>query len=94
MKCIDTDDIINKAYNRKSQNTSKKIPRTMNQIRKISNDLIKNCIKKNKNIVFVGMTSKIPNIDKKYFIKIKEFDIVFKRLLLRELNKIVKSEKK
>ena len=94
MKCIDTDDIINKAYNRKSQNTSKKIPRTMNQIRKIPNDLIKNCIKKNKNIVFVGMTSKIPNIDKKYFIKIKEFDIVFKRLLLRELNKIVKSEKK
>lgn len=96
MKCVDTDKIVDNAYNiiEKSQNTTKKIPRTMDKIRKVSNNLIKNYIEKNKNIVFVGMTVKIPEADKKYFIKIIEFDIVFKRLVLRELDKIVQNEKK
>ena len=96
MKCVDTDKIIDKAYIliEKSQTTANKMPRTMNQIRKISNNLIKNYIEKNKNIVFVGMTTQIPNVDKKYFIKIIDFDIVFKRLVIRGLDKIIKSEKK
>jgi hypothetical protein len=70
------------------------MPRTMNQIRKVSNNLIKNYIEKNKNIVFVGMMVKIPDIDKKFFIKITDFNTVFKRLVLRELDKIIKGEKK
>lgn len=96
MKCVDTDEIIDKAYDiiEKSQKTSKKMPRTMRQIRKVSNNLIKNYIEKNKNIVFVGMTAEIPDADKKYFIKITDFNTVFKRLVLRELDKIIKSEKK
>lgn len=96
MKCVDTDEIIDKAYDiiEKSQKTSKKMPRTMSQIRKVSNNLIKNYMEKNKNIVFVGMTAEIPNADKKYFIKITDFNTVFKRLVLRELDKIIKSEKK
>jgi uncharacterized protein with HEPN domain len=43
----------------------------MKQIRKISDQLVENYIKKNKNIVFVGMTAKIPKVDKKYFKSIK-----------------------
>ena len=82
MKCVDTDEIIDKAYDiiEKSQKTSKKIPRTMSQIRKVSNNLIKNYIDKNKNIVFVGMTAKIPNINKRYFIKITDFNTVLRDL--------------
>ena len=96
MKCVDTDEIIDKAYDiiEKSQKCLRKMPRTMSQIRKVSDNLIKNYIEKNKNIVFVGMTAKIPNVDKKYFIKIINFNLVFKRLVLRELDKIIKSEKK
>ena len=47
MKCVDTDKIIDKAYNiiEKSQKTSK-MPKTMNQIKKVSNNLIKNYIEK------------------------------------------------
>ena len=40
------------------------------------------------------MMIKIPDIDKKYFIKITDFNTVFKRLVLRELDKIIKGEKK
>ena len=66
----------------------------MYQIRKVSGKIVKNYINKNKNIVFVGMTVKIPNPDYKYFIKIIDFAVIYKRLLSRELDKIIKNEKK
>jgi hypothetical protein len=96
IKCIDTDDISKEAYDiiEDSQKTTKKIERTMKNLEKISNNIIKEYITSNKIIVFVGMTAKIPNPTHKFFIKITDFTTVYKRLLLRELDKIVKNEKK
>ena len=95
MKCIDTDDIATQAYNtiEKSQKTKQKIPRTMYQIKKISNKIIQSLCRSG-DIVFVGMTATIPNPDIKYFIKITDFKTVFKRLVSRELDKIIKNQTK
>jgi len=96
IKCIDTDDIMKKSINiiEKSQKTNKKMPRTFEQLQKIKKLLVNDYIKKHNKIIFVGMTANIPNITHKFFIKLDDFTTTYKRLLLRELNKIVKNEKK
>ena len=95
--CVDTDDIVKVAIDiiEKSQKTDKKIPRTFNQLQKVKKQVIKKIIKDNSNkkIVFVGMTVDVPNPEHKLFIKITDFTTVYKRLLLRELDKIIKHKK-
>jgi len=94
IKCFDTDDIATKAFNKieNSQKTNKKIPRTLKNLEKISNDLVNNIIKKNNIVVFVGMTIKINNPTYKLFIKINDLTETFKRFQLRELDKIINNE--
>jgi len=92
--CVDTDDIQNKAITiiEKSQNTNNKLPRTLKSLIKIKNKLVNDIINNNNFIVFVGMTANIQNPTYKFFIKITDFTGVYKRLLLRELNKIIKNK--
>ncbi len=89
--CIDTDDIRKKALDiiDKTRKTDKKMPRTFKQLNLIKKRLIKHYIRKNKKIVFVGMTANIPEATHKFFIEITDHTIVYKRLLLRELKKII-----
>lgn len=51
-------------------------------------------MKNNSKIAFVGMTADIPLPTHKFFIKITDFTSVYKRLLLRELEKIFINHKK
>ena len=95
--CIDTDDIYNSSIDiiEKSQNTKNKLPRTFNSLKKVIKQSINDIIKNNSNkiIIFVGMTAEISNPDYTYFIKINDLVMVYKRLVLRELNKIISNEK-
>lgn len=95
--CVDTDDIMKNAIDiiEKSQKSIKKMPRTFKQLQKVKKQIVNKIIKENvnKKIVFVGMTVDVPNPEHKLFIKINDFTTVYKRLLLRELSKIVKHEK-
>ncbi len=95
--CVDTDDIMKNAIDiiEKSQKTDKKMPRTFKQLQKVKKQIVNKIIKDNSNkkIVFVGMTVDVPNPEHKLFIKITDFTTVYKRLLLRELSKIVKHER-
>ena len=86
--CIDTDNIMKKA--RKIGNNTNNI----NKLKKIEQMLINKYIEKNDKIAFVGMTIDIPLSTHKYFIKITDFTLVFKRLLLRELDKIYENYNK
>jgi hypothetical protein len=96
IKCIDTDDIMKEAINiiETSQNTNNKMPRTIKQLDKIKKQIVDYYIKKYDNIIFAGITVTIINPDYKFFIKITDFSNVYKRLLLRELNKIIKNKNK
>ena len=69
-------------------NTNKKYPRTFNQMKKIEKQIVNEYINNNDKIIFVGMTADIPTPTHKFFIKITDFTLVYKRLLLRELEKI------
>jgi hypothetical protein len=77
-----------------SQQTNKKMPKTLNQLQKIKKLLVNNYLKNNNKIAFVGMTVDIPSPTHKFFIKITDFTSVYKRLLLRELEKISINYKK
>jgi cytidylate kinase len=94
--CIDTDNIMNRAIKiiEDSQNTNKQYPKTINQLKKIEKKIINQYITNNDKILFVGMTVNIPMATHKFFIKINNPFIVYKRLLLRELDKIVLNYKK
>jgi len=94
--CIDTDDIMKNAIQiiENSQQTNKKMPRTVKQVQKIEKKLVDKYLKDNDKIVFVGMTVDIPLATHKFFIKITDFTSVYKRLLLRELEKIFINYKK
>ena len=94
--CVDTDDLANEAMQmiEDSQKTNKKIPRTSNQLRIMGKKLVNEYIENNDRIAFVGMTADIPLATHKFFIKITDFTSVYKRLLLRELEKIVANYKK
>lgn len=95
MLCIDTDDIMKEAREliESSQRTNHKMPRTYKQLQLIKKRIVAKHIKENDTIVFVGMTAEIP-ASHKYFIKITDFEAVYKRLQLRELEKIVKNYEK
>mgnify|MGYP006267263847 CR=1 FL=1 len=96
--CIDTDDIMKEAIDiiETSQGTDKRIPRTFHQLSKIKSQLADEIIKQHPDdiIVFVGMTVNIKNPKYKLFIKITEPSEVYRRLILREMYKIIKSENK
>jgi len=61
---------------------------TLELIKTIENKIINNYIDNNDIIVFAGMTVKIPNPTYKFFIKLTDLSASYKRLLLRELDKI------
>lgn len=85
--CIDTDDIMYQTFNHIENNGLPQNNRTFNKIEKrIKAEYIKQ--NQGKIIVFSGMTVEIPEADQKYFIKIDDLGSVFKRLMLRELEKI------
>jgi len=94
--CVDTDDIMKKAIQiiENSQQTNKKMPRTFNQLQKIKKQLVDKYLVNNDKIALVGMTADIPLPTHKFFIKITDFTSVYKRLLLRELEKIFINYKK
>lgn len=89
--CVDTDDTVQQAVAiiERSQRTRHKIPRTYHQMKKVQQQLIQAYIDQHDKIVFVGMTAEIPSATHQFFIKITDFPAVYKRLLLRELDKIV-----
>jgi len=88
IKCIDTDDIMYETYDIIKK---KNLPQTDNQFYKISDKIVDNFIEKG-DVLFVGMTIEIPNPDYKFFIKIEDLDTVYRRLILRELDKIVENK--
>ena len=96
--CVDTDDIMKKAIEiiENSQQTNKKMPKTLHQLLKIKKLLVNNYLKNNNKIAFVGMTVDMTDdiLTHKFFIKITDFTSVYKRLLLRELEKISINYKK
>jgi len=63
-------------------------------MKKIEKQIINKYINDNDKIIFVGMTANIPNPTHKFFIKITDLSGVYKRLLLRELEKITLHYKK
>ena len=63
-------------------------------MKKIEKQIVNKYINNNDKIIFVGMTADIPTPTHKFFIKIINFSDVYKRLLLRELEKIVLHHKK
>jgi len=63
-------------------------------MKKIEKKIINKYINDNDKLIFVGMTADIPTPTHKFFIKITNFSDVYKRLLLRELEKIVLHHKK
>ena len=70
------------------------MPNTNKQLQKVKKQLVNKYLKNNDKIAFVGMTADIPLLTHKYFIKITDFMSVYKRLLLRELEKIFINYKK
>jgi len=89
--CIDTDDIMYSAVQiiEDSQKTNKRIPKTICKLQNVKRKIVNEYIKNNDKILFVGMTVNIPNPTHKFFIRITDFTTTYKRLLLRELEKIV-----
>ena len=97
--CIDTDDIMEQTKKNVSKILGSEFPAKINKltlklIQQEENKIVQNYIKNNNIVVFVGMTVNIPNPTYKFFIKIDDFETVYKRLLLRELDKIVLNHKK
>ena len=92
--CVDTDDIMKETKKKIESIQKKDFPKvidrhTMKLIKQIEKNIVNNYIKNNNIIVFVGMTVKINKPTYKFFIKIDDFTAVYKRLMLRELDKIV-----
>ena len=96
VECVDTDDIMEKVVEiiESSQKTNKKIPRTPAQAKIIEKRLMDEYIDANDKIVFAGMTAIVPSPTHKFFVKIDDFTAVYKRLLLRELDKIITHREK
>ncbi len=91
IRCIDTDDIMYKCVDIIEH---EQLPRTQTSINKLSKGIVNKYIKDNSNIVFVGMTINIPNYDYKYFIKLTDPETTYRRLMIRELDKIIKNKNK
>lgn len=91
--CVDTDDIMHKVKKKVMNIQGRDFPskidkKTLKLIVEIEQDIVNKYIHRNNPIVFVGMTATIPNPTHKFFIKVDDFESVYKRLLLRELEKI------
>lgn len=94
--CVDTDDIMDEAIAtiEASQKTKDKMPRTYAQKKLVEKAIISKYVRENDRIVFVGMTATIPRPTHKFFIKITDPSAVYRRLQLRELEKIVENYEK
>ena len=97
--CIDTDNIMEQTKKQVSKILERDFPAKINKttlklIQQEELKIVQKYIENNAFIVFVGMTVKIPNPTYKFFIKIDDHETVYKRLLLRELDKIVINHKK
>ena len=97
--CIDTDDIMEQTKKIVCNILGRDFPAKINKttlklIQREETKIVQKYIDKNAIVVFVGMTVKIPNPTYKFFIKINDPETVYKRLLLRELEKIVSNHKK
>lgn len=86
--CVDTDDIVKLAF-KKADILG--IRETKANIDKLVEQIINKLINKNNFIVFSGMTASIPNPSYKFFIKIEDLVETYKRLNLRELDKIIRN---
>ena len=79
-----------------SQKTKHKIPLTEKPLRKIISKKILEIIEENKKLkilVFVGMTAEIPTADYVFYIKIKNLGEIYRRFVIRELDKIIDKAK-
>lgn len=91
---MDTDDIMHQVKRKvmkiQQRDFSAKIDKTtLKLIQEIEGGIVDKHIRNNDIIVFVGMTVTVPHPTHKLFIKVDDFETVYKRLLLRELEKIV-----
>jgi hypothetical protein len=86
--CYDTDDIAKEAFKTVEQSPS--LPKTSKQVAKLCKQRVDSIIREAQGVVvFVGMTVKIPKPDYKFFIQVSDLGILYKRLTLREMQKIV-----
>lgn len=92
IKCVDLDDVMRQTLD--IMDSDEKIPKTDKQYEKISNNIVKDYIKNNEKIIFVGMTVQVPNPDVKFYIRLTDLDKTYRRLILRELQQIIKNKDK
>jgi len=97
--CIDNDDILLYAKNYVDSllGTDKEIPRTFKSLNKVIKKKVDELIKENigkgkKVIIFVGVrfmvNTALDNADYRYFIKLNDLEATFRRVFLRETEKI------
>jgi len=103
--CIDNDDIVLEAKNYVDSliGTKDEMPRTFNSvnkvIKKIVDNLISNHFKNGKKIIiFVGVrfivNTQLNNAHYRYFIKINNLGSIFRRVFIRETDKIIANGQK
>jgi len=95
---VDTDNIMEQVKKEVSLIQKKNFPtivdkKTLKLVIIMEKKIVKEYIDNNKIIIFAGMTVDIPNPTHKFFIKIDDPNTVYKRLLLRELEKIITNNK-
>lgn len=97
--CVDADDIMEQTKKNVSKILGSEFPakinkRTIKLIQREENKIVRDYVKNSDIVVFAGMVVDMPDPTYKFFIKIDDFETVYKRLLLRELEKIVLNHKK
>ncbi len=99
--CLDTDDISNDAKNYidSLKGTKKEMPANWESLQKVISKMVDDLIKKHRKnkekiIVFVGMTAKMPTPQHKLFIKLEDMEMVFRRVMKRELEKMIENKDK
>jgi hypothetical protein len=99
--CIDTDDIVlySKNYVDSLIGTSKAMPRTFNSLLKVQKKKVDELITKHtkngiKIIIFVGVpfmtNTALNDANPRYFIKLDDIGAIYRRVFLRETDKIVR----
>lgn len=73
VKCVDTDDL----------------PDAARKLRCTVPQLVRKLIRDHNPIVFAGMTAAVPRATHRFFIKITDHPTTYRRLMLRELDKVV-----
>lgn len=103
--CIDNDDIVLEAKNYVDSllGTKDEMPRTFNSVNKVIKKIVDNLISNHfqngkKIIIFVGVrfmaNTELDNAKYRYFIKINNLGSTFRRVFIRETDKIIANGKK